>query len=92
MDWRRAALRSEPTPSYVREFSNWIAGRLAVGDVTSLLNYRQLEPSGFRAHPTDEHLLPFFTALGAAGVAPKSEAIHRGIDEVVLAMDAYRFN
>ena len=91
-DWHRAVLTSGSSPSYVQEFADWVADRLRSGDVSALLNYRQTEKSGVRAHPRDEHLLPFFTALGAAGQKPKAEAIHRGISDIVLAMDGYRFH
>jgi len=57
----------------------------------ALLNYRQTQPAGSRAHPRDEHLLPLFTALGAAGADAQPEAFYRGIYDHVLAMDGYTF-
>jgi 4,5-DOPA dioxygenase extradiol len=44
-----------------------------------------------RAHPRDEHLLPLFTALGAAGPTARARAIRRGISDHVIAMDSYAF-
>ena len=44
-----------------------------------------------RAHPRDEHLLPLFTALGAAGPTARARAIHRGINDHMIAMDSYAF-
>ena len=79
------------TPAYVREFSDWIAARLAARDLPALLNYRQQAPGAVRAHPTDEHLLPLFVALGASGNPAQIERFHAGIDDYVLAMDAYAF-
>ena len=61
-------------------------------DVTALLGYRSSAPSGARAHPTDEHLLPLYVALGAAGPRFEAERIHCGIDDYVLAMDAFAFS
>jgi 4,5-DOPA dioxygenase extradiol len=55
-----------------------------------LLAYRQ-QASGQRAHPSDEHLLPLFTALGAAGTDAQPEAFFRGISDHVIAMDGYAF-
>ena len=44
-----------------------------------------------RAQPTDEHLLPLFVALGAGGEGATVERFHAGIDNYVIAMDAYTF-
>jgi 4,5-DOPA dioxygenase extradiol len=45
-----------------------------------------------RAHPSDEHLLPLFVALGAGGDDALAERFHAGIDDYVIAMDAYAFS
>ncbi len=60
-------------------------------DLESLMDYRTRSPHGVRAHPTDEHFLPLFVALGAA-VELKPERVYDAIDAGVLAMDAYVFN
>lgn len=88
-DFQMASLMSGETPPYVREFADWIAENIAQGNVEDLLNYRELAPEAQRAHPTDEHLLPLFVALGAGG--GKSKRMHAGIDDYVIAMDAYSF-
>jgi 4,5-DOPA dioxygenase extradiol len=79
------------TPPYVRAFADWMWDRLAARDVASLLDYRRLAPDAVRAHPTEEHLLPLYVALGAAGERFDVERVHAGIDSYVLAMDAYSF-
>lgn len=61
------------------------------GDTEALLKYGECHPDALRAQPRDAHLLPLFTALGAAGVEAKIDAIHRGISDHVLAMDSYAF-
>jgi len=58
----------------------------------ALADYRARSPHGARAHPTDEHFLPLFFALGAARDDYKAERIYTGIDAGVLSMDAYVFN
>jgi 4,5-DOPA dioxygenase extradiol len=52
-----------------------------------LLHYRSRAPEAAFAHPTDEHLLPLFVALGAAGDS-NGQVLHRSMDGS-LAMDAY---
>ena len=85
-------LLNHPTPEYVPMFADWVHQQLISGQVEALLNYRQTQPAGVRAHPRDEHLLPLFTALGAAGPEARAEAFYRGISEHVIAMDGYRFH
>jgi 4,5-DOPA dioxygenase extradiol len=79
------------TPAYVREFSDWMRERIARGDVDALLAYRKSAPHAQRAHPTDEHLLPLFAALGAASRQSTPVHLHDAVTYGVLAMDAFAF-
>ena len=87
-DWARGL--GAPAP-YAAEFQAWVKERIDADDIDALIEYRSRSPHGARAHPTDEHFLPLFVALGAAG-AGEPERIHDAIDAGVLAMDAYVFN
>ena len=88
-DWSRGA--GQPA-AYAREFQAWVFEKLKEKDVESLIDYRSRSPHGVRAHPTDEHFLPLFFALGAAGEKSNPERVYDAIDSGVLAMDAYLFN
>jgi 4,5-DOPA dioxygenase extradiol len=44
------------------------------------------------AHPTDEHLLPLFVALGAAGPDASAQRLHSSATLGSLRLDAYAFN
>jgi len=90
-DFQAAWRHGGQTPAYVRAFADWMADRLAARDLPALLDYRQQAPGAVQAHPTDEHLLPLYVALGAAGDSARIERFHAGIDDYVLAMDAYAF-
>ncbi|MBC7908339.1 MAG: dioxygenase [Rhodospirillaceae bacterium] len=68
-------------------FADWMAAALEQGRVDDLLNYRTRAPAAEQAHPTDEHLLPLFVALGTGG---HGKVLHRSLDGS-LAMDAYAF-
>jgi 4,5-DOPA dioxygenase extradiol len=86
------ARSGQGTPDYVRSFPAWVADRLQAHDIDALLNYRKLAPDAVRAHPTEEHLLPLFVALGAGGgKQAKATRLHAGVDDYVLAMDAWEF-
>ena len=87
-DWSRG--QGAPAP-YAREFQAWVLDKLKEKDVASLVDYRSRSPHGVRAHPTDEHFLPLFFALGAAAGKAKPERVYDAIDSGVLAMDAYVF-
>ncbi|MCD9028828.1 dioxygenase [Luteimonas sp. BDR2-5] len=90
-DWRGGTDAAEAP--YVRPFTGWIEQRLAGDDVDALLDYRRQAPFATRAHPTDEHLLPLFFAMGAAGGAQLgARRIDAGVDMGFLAMDIYRFD
>ncbi|GLQ49718.1 dioxygenase [Dyella flava] len=88
----RAGYSEEQEAPYVRPFTHWIEQTMQAGDVQALLNYRRLAPFAERAHPTDEHLLPLYVALGAAGEHVAAKRIDAGVDLGFLAMDIYRFD
>jgi len=90
-DYQMAARSGGQTPVYVRQFTDWLADRLAAKDIDALLDYRRQAPGGMQAHPSDEHLLPLYVALGAGGENARAERFHAGIDDYVIAMDAYAF-
>ena len=81
-----------PPPDYVLEFQDWFYQRIQAGDIDALLDYRQRAPGAVRAHPTEEHLLPIFVALGAAGTGAQATRHYAAISERILAMDAYSFS
>ncbi|MFJ4143731.1 DODA-type extradiol aromatic ring-opening family dioxygenase [Pseudomonas sp. NPDC089734] len=76
---------------YVKQFADWTARTLKTGNIDELLDYKQYAPSAERAHPTDEHFLPLFIALGAAGKHYQTRVLDGGISYGVLAMDSYLF-
>jgi len=85
-DWARG--QGAPAP-YAREFQAWVFDKVNQASLEELLEYRSRSPHGVRAHPTDEHFLPLFIALGAAAPGYRAERIHDGIESGALAMDAY---
>lgn len=90
-DYQVAARSNGQTPAYVRQFTDWLAMHLQDRDISALLDYRRQAPGAVQAHPSDEHLLPLFVAFGAGGDSARVERVHAGIDDYVIAMDAYSF-
>jgi 4,5-DOPA dioxygenase extradiol len=76
---------------YVADFAHWLETNLVAHDTDAVLAYRERAPSAARAHPTEEHFLPLFVALGAAGDAPVVEKTYSATEGAALSMDAYRF-
>jgi 4,5-DOPA dioxygenase extradiol len=83
---RRGA--GEP-PAWVGAFTRWFAERLAAGAIDDVLVWRERAPEPALNHPTDEHLLPLFVALGAGGLPARR--VHEAVDHAVIALDAYAF-
>lgn len=74
---------------YVVEFSRWIESAVERGDLQALLDYRVRAPHAARAHPTEDHFLPLFFALGAAGDDRQARYLSREVMYGMLAMDAF---
>ncbi len=80
-----------PEPPDVIAFSDWMDRALLENRLDDLLDYRHRAPYAAAEHPTEEHLLPLYVALGAAGAAPKATRIHTSASYGILRMDAYSF-
>jgi len=81
-----------PTAPDVLAFSEWFDTALTEGRTQDLLAYRTHAPHAVQNHPTEEHLLPLFVAMGAAGPNAHAERLHSSSTYGVLRMDAYAFN
>ena len=86
LDWHAGPDAIEP---WAVAFRDWVVQRLAEDDRAALLDYRRQAPFAVRNHPSDEHLLPLFFALGAGG---GFGVVHQGFTLGALGMDIYRFD
>jgi 4,5-DOPA dioxygenase extradiol len=80
-----------PAP-YASAFQRWVKERIDAHAFDELADYRTLSAEGVRAHPTDEHFLPLFVALGAARENYKAKRLYDQVEMGALAMDAYLFS
>jgi 4,5-DOPA dioxygenase extradiol len=87
---RQFRVDREKPALWATSFDDWLAARVEAGDAASLVEFRAQADSR-NAHPTDEHFLPFFVALGAGtqGDAEKGAALHRSFVHGSLSMAAY---
>ena len=82
---------NDPAPGWVNDFADWMDEALGKNQTSELLNYRRAAPFAVKNHPTEEHLLPLYAALGAAGQEPKVERLHKSSTYGILRMDVYAF-
>lgn len=78
-----------PESADVTAFSDWMNNAILQNDTDALLNYRARAPFARDEHPTEEHLLPLFTALGASD--GPAQRLHSSTEHSILRMDAYSF-
>ena len=76
------------TPNWATAFDDWLAKTIHENDVQRLFAYQQLAPYATRNHPTKEHLLPLFVALGAGG---PGRQLHQGFTYGAFSMASYAF-
>ncbi len=72
---------------YVSKFADWMGEKIVLNDIDALINYRTQSQDGLRAHPSEDHILPLFVALGSARGKPiryQPETTYG-----ILAMDTY---
>ncbi|WP_110996491.1 DODA-type extradiol aromatic ring-opening family dioxygenase [Pseudomonas sichuanensis] len=86
LDWHAGPDAVEP---WALAFRDWVVERLQAKDEAALLDYRRQAPFAMRNHPSDEHLLPLYFAMGAA---EQFGIVHQGFTLGALGMDIYRFD
>ena len=92
MDYLRPA-GERPAPDS-QAFRDWVHARLTgnPGEAAeALFDWQQHAPGAAFSHPTPEHFLPLFVALGAAGKTFRTEWLGGGWIEKSLAADNYLF-
>lgn len=86
----RGQAEDAPEAAYAAAFADWVDQALVEGRIEDLLQWRSLAPEAVRNHPTPEHFLPLFVALGAGGAGPALR-LHRSTTFGILRMDAFAF-
>lgn len=92
MDYLRPS--GERPAASTRAFRDWVHARVMESSADadeSLFDWPQRGPDARFAHPTPEHFLPLFVALGAAGKNRRAEWLGGGWVGDSLAADNYLF-
>jgi 4,5-DOPA dioxygenase extradiol len=88
LDWQHPDAALAP---WAADFSDWMRDRLQAHDLDALIDWQVRAPNAHRAHPTVEHLMPLFVALGAGGATPRVRHLHQSHELGTLALDAFAF-
>ena len=88
---QRAPDENSPAAPDVDAFADWMHAALIDGRTDDLLDYRRKAPNAAAQHPTEEHLLPLYVAMGAGGESAKATRLHASTSYGVLRMDTYAF-
>lgn len=75
--------------AYAQEFIHWVRDKVTRGNTQALVDTAAQAPHAKRAHPTDEHYLPFLVALGAARPEAKVQVLEGGFTYGVIGMESY---
>ncbi len=84
----RGQAENAPEPDWVLRFADWADAALTEHRTEDLLQYRTRAPEAVSNHPTEEHFLPIFVALGA-GSETNVRRLHRSTTFGIIHMDAY---
>lgn len=86
---RALAREGSPAPEWARAFDNWVVAAVENADVEHLLQFPAEPANARQAHPTPEHLMPLYVALGAGG--GRGRAIHRSFSWGSISMTSFAF-
>lgn len=78
-------LDAEPLP-YASDFADWLKDSVVNNRTADLLDYINKGPHAMRNHPTPEHFLPLFVAMGSGG---QGRVIHDSFTYGAISMAAF---
>lgn len=78
-------------PAWAEAFDQWLHDRLQSADVDALLRFPAEPDEARRAHPSIEHFLPFFVALGAGSNDGPARRLHHSYTYGSIGMGCYAF-
>ncbi len=84
-------MRGKPRVKETQAFRDWVHTHLMAGESDALLDWPHAAPHAGFAHPTPEHFLPLFVAIGASGPKHTTASLGGGWVADALAADNYRF-
>ncbi|HET6622217.1 MAG TPA: class III extradiol ring-cleavage dioxygenase [Dongiaceae bacterium] len=77
------------TPRWASDFQDWLDKTLAANDLAALAGYRGTLDVAQMAHPTEDHLMPLYVALGAGHGDGGAAKLHGSFTLGSLGMASY---
>jgi len=78
-------------PGWAVRFDQWVSEKLLAGDIAAVLEFYEKAPDVRTAHPTDEHLMPLFVALGSGLDGGGIRKIHHSFSYQSISMASFAF-
>jgi 4,5-DOPA dioxygenase extradiol len=89
MNWGQ---RDATVDLWARDFQDWVRKTVEAKDLPSLFGYESSAPHVARAVPTEEHFVPLFPVLGAAGPDARVSPIYEGIEYGNMSMYSFQLS
>ncbi len=80
-----------PAPNWARDFDQWLSNHIEARDLDHLLEFPAMPHEARQSHPTLEHLMPLFIAMGAGWSGQYSSRLHHSYSYSSLSMACYAF-
>ena len=77
---------------YVEPFTDWVQQGVKQRDTAALLAWCELAPHARQAHPTEEHFLPLFVAMGASDTADELDLLTSEVRYGMLSMASFAWH
>ena len=80
-----------PAPSWVQDFDQWLDNNIQARNLEPLLAFPDTPEKAHQAHPTPEHLMPIFVAMGAGWSGGHASRLHHSYSYGSISMACYEF-
>jgi len=80
-----------PAPNWAIEFEQWLDDNIQARNLDLLLEFPKTPEEARQAHPTPEHLMPIFVAMGAGWSGGHASRLHHSYSYGSISMACYAF-
>jgi 4,5-DOPA dioxygenase extradiol len=80
-----------PAEAWACDFDEWVASRLAIGDLKGLAAWKSHAPSARLAVPSSEHFDPALVIAGAARAGERVSTVFEGFHHGTLSMRSFAY-
>jgi 4,5-DOPA dioxygenase extradiol len=85
------AAEGSPVPPWASAFDQWLLDQLDAHDLKTLLQFPAVPQAARQAHPTIEHFLPLYVAMGAGWRGGTHRRLHHSYSYGSIGMACYGF-